>query len=269
MNIVCVGDCGIDHYVSSDERRVGGITANFALQARQCFVQEDRIQIVAPLGNDAAADMVRDRLAGNDLECRFTVIPGSTPVQSIELDARGDRRFTAYDEGVLGQFRIEGEDAAYVQCADLVVAPVFEQNRAMFSSLIALSRQGMTAVDFSDFAQHADFDLLDKYIDQIDVGFFGLRADQTEMIESLRLLANTQKVLIVVTLGTDGSRAFHGGSSFRCAAHPVRNVVDTTGAGDAFAAGFLSHYCRTADIDAALSSGAEVAAAVVQKHGAT
>ncbi len=267
MNIVCVGDCGIDHYVSSGERRVGGITANFALQARQCFAHEDRIQIVAPLGDDTAAKMVRDRLDGNDIECRFTVRSGNTPVQSIEIDARGERQFTAYDEGVLKQFRIEGEDADYVHCADLVVAPVFEQNRAMFSSLMAVSRQGMTAVDFSDFAQHADFELLNKYIDQIDVGFFGLHSDQAEVIESLRLLADTQRLLIIVTLGEDGSMAFHGGSSFQCAAHPVQNVVDTTGAGDAFAAGFLSHYCRTSDIGAALSSGAEVAAAVVQKHG--
>lgn len=269
MNIVCVGDCGIDHYVLSDERRVGGITANFALQARRCFARTDRIQIVAPLGDDAAAVMVRDRLDGNDIECRFTVMSGNTPVQSIEIDASGERQFTAYDEGVLKQFLIEGEDAAYVHCADLVVAPAFVQNRAMFSSLMAVSRQGMTAVDFSDFAQHADFDFLNKYIDQLDVGFFGLHSDQAEVIESLRLLADTQRVLIVVTLGKDGSMAFHGGSSFRCAAHPVQNVVDTTGAGDAFAAGFLSHYCRTSDIGAALSSGAEVAATMVQKHGTT
>ncbi|NOX68151.1 MAG: hypothetical protein GXP15_03120, partial [Gammaproteobacteria bacterium] len=128
MNIVCVGDCGIDHYVSSDERRVGGITANFALQARTCFAHEDRLQLIAPLGDDAAADQVRKRLEGHDIECRFTIISGNTPVQSIEIDTNGERRFVAYDEGVLRQFRIEGEDVAYVQCADLIVAPVFEQN---------------------------------------------------------------------------------------------------------------------------------------------
>lgn len=268
MNIVCVGDCGIDHYVSSDERRVGGITANFALHARQCFTREDRIQIIAPLGDDAAAEMVRDRLDGNDIECRFTVMSGNTPVQSIEIDANGERQFTAYDEGVLRQFRVEGEDAAYVHCADLVVAPAFEQNQAMFSTLMSVRRQGMTAVDFSDFAQHADFDLLDKYIGQIDVGFFGLHSDQSEIIESLRSLAGTQRALIIVTLGKDGSMAFHGRDFFQCAACPVQDVVDTTGAGDAFAAGFLSHYCLTSDINAGLSSGASVAAAVVQKNGA-
>ncbi len=268
MNIVCVGDCGIDHYVLADERRVGGITTNFALQARRCFAHDDRLQVIAPLGNDAAAELVRNRFAGNDIECRFTVMSGNTPVQSIEIDSRGERQFTAYDAGVLKQFRIKGEDAAYIRCADLVVSPVFEQNRKMFSSLMAVERQGMTAIDFSDFAQHADFALLNRYSGQIDVGFFGLHAGQTDIMESLRLIADTERILIVVTLGEHGSKAYHNGSVFERIAQPVQNVVDTTGAGDAFAAGFLSNYCRSSDIDAALSTGAALAASVVQKYGA-
>ncbi|NOX69100.1 MAG: hypothetical protein GXP15_07930, partial [Gammaproteobacteria bacterium] len=169
--------------------------------------------------------------------------------------------------GVLRQFRIEGEDVAYVQCADLIVAPVFEQNHDMFSSLMAVKRQGMTAIDFADFGQQANFDLLNRYVRQVEVGFFGLRADQTEIMESLRELAGTERILIVVTLGNDGSRAFHNGRVFECAAQPVEDVVDTTGAGDAFAAGFLSDYCRSSSIDTALLAGAEIAATVVQRHG--
>ena len=268
MNVVCVGDCGVDHYVGPDERLPGGIAANFALQARQCFAAEDNIQIVAPLGDDAAARIVRDRLGESDIQCHFTVLAGSTPVQFIELDSSGERQFAGYEEGVLRRFRIAEDDAACIEKADLVVAPVFEQNRDMFASLMAVTRRGMTAVDFADFAEHADFGLLRKYIGQIDVAFFGLSPDQAATIESLRLLSGEQEMLIVVTLGANGSRAFHGGNIFECAAWPVQQVVDTTGAGDAFAAGFLATYCRTNDINAALSTGAEVAARVVQRYGA-
>lgn len=267
MNIVCIGDCGIDHYLATDERRVGGISANFALLARRCFAHEDRLQLIAPLGDDTAADQVRGRLEGHDIECRFTVIPGKTPVQAIVVDANGERQFVGYDEGVLREFRLEGENAAYIQCADLVVAPVFEQNRQMFSSLMAVNRQGMTVVDFADFGQQADFDLLNSYVSQIDVGFFGLDAGQTAIIDSLRTLAGAERILIVVTLGEAGGRAFHNGRVFECAAQPVQDVVDTTGAGDAFAAGFLSNYCRSSNIDTALMAGAEIAATIVQRYG--
>jgi len=268
VNVVCIGDCGIDHYIDSSERRVGGISANFALRARQCFSPLDRIQLIAPLGDDADADAVRERFADSGIEDRFTVIPGATPIQSIEIDSDGERHFVGYAEGVLDRFRIEGEDAAYVRCADLVVAPVFAQNREMFASVMKAERQGMTAVDFADFSQHPDFDYLHQYIDQIDLGFFGLSAAQEDTIESLRLLSAKHHALLIVTLGANGSLALRDGHMLECAAQPVRQVIDTTGAGDAFAAGFLGHYCQSSDIDSALKAAAVVAAQAVQQHGA-
>ncbi len=268
MNVVCVGDCGIDHYVDSNQRRVGGISANFALRARQCFSPDDRIQLIAPLGDDADAGIVRQRFTDSNIEDRFTVIPGATPIQSIEIDSDGERRFVGYAEGVLAQFRVAGEDAAYIHCADLVVAPVFTQNREMFASLMNVKRQGMTVVDFADFAQHPDFDYLNQYVDQFGLGFFGLSAAQKSTIESLRLMSAKHRALLIVTLGADGSLALRDGDVLKCAAQPVPQVVDTTGAGDAFAAGFLGHYCRTSDVSASLEAAAGIAAQVVQQHGA-
>jgi 2-dehydro-3-deoxygluconokinase len=53
------------------------------------------------------------------------------------------------------------------------------------------------------------------------------------------------------------------------AAQPVAQLVDSSGAGDAFAAGFLARYFIDADnLAAAAQSGHHLAAAVVQQHGA-
>lgn len=268
MNIICSGDCGVDHYVRGGQRRAGGITANFALQARSCFEATDIIRLVAPLGNDDDASIVERRFLNSGIECHFEVLAGTTPVQHIDVDESGERRFVGYEEGVLKSFRITEKHAALIADSDLLVAPVFEQNRDMFASIMSASAAGIIAADFSDFAEHPDFDFLNQYAKQIKVAFFGLRSNQGEIIESLRLLAAKHKLLIVVTLGADGSRAFDSHDSYEIAAVPVKSVVDTTGAGDAFAAGFLSRYCRTANIEAALSFGATVAARVVQQPGA-
>lgn len=267
MNVVCVGDCGIDRYRPSGDCRPGGITLNFAIEARACFAGDHQVAIIAPLGNDAAADIVRQRLQDSGIATCFPLLDGGTPVQHIEIDAAGERHFVRYDEGVLRDFRIDGDLVSRIREADLLVTPVFEQNRAMFESVMAVRPRGLTAVDFSDFADHQDLALVRRLAEGIDVGFFGLRADQAGVIDSLREIARASNMLAVVTLGADGSRAFRDDEHFACPAAPVPKVVDTTGAGDAFAAGFLSEYCRSKDVDTSLARGAARAAEAVQRPG--
>jgi fructoselysine 6-kinase len=267
MHIVCVGDCGIDHYLPANETRVGGISANFALQAKQCLGSDDSLRLIAPLGDDDAGHRVRQRFEGSGIDCDFIPMRGRTPVQHIRIDASGERHFVGYEEGVLSDCRIGRTRATALLRADLIVAPVFRQNRCMFESLLDVARRGLMAVDFADFREHPEPALIDGYIPDIDIGFFGLRADDEALIDMLRERAVDHDVLIVVTLGADGSLAFRGGDSFRCDAEPVDSVIDTTGAGDAFAAGFLCRYQRSGDIGRSLAAGATLAAAALQHLG--
>jgi ribokinase len=71
----------------------------------------------------------------------------------------------------------------------------------------------------------------------------------------------------VVKLGPGGARWSDGSRSIHVPAEPV-DVVDTTGAGDAFAAGFLSARLGGADPRAALEAGCRVAARAVAQVGA-
>jgi ribokinase len=74
---------------------------------------------------------------------------------------------------------------------------------------------------------------------------------------------------VVVTLGAEGALWTDGRSLRRVAATPASgSVLDTTGAGDAFAAGFLAARLSGARPEAALSAGCRLAARAVRTHGA-
>ena len=83
------------------------------------------------------------------------------------------------------------------------------------------------------------------------------------------ILAFADKVeTLVVTRSEKGALAIRDGERADVPAEPVREVVDTTGAGDLFAAGFLTGYARGKSLEQSLRVGAIAAAEVIQHYGA-
>ena len=73
---------------------------------------------------------------------------------------------------------------------------------------------------------------------------------------------------VVVTSGPEGAVAIENGERIAIPAAPVNEVVDTTGAGDLFAAGFLAARSKGATLERCLWTGAIAAAEVIQQYGA-
>ena len=73
---------------------------------------------------------------------------------------------------------------------------------------------------------------------------------------------------LVVTRSEDGALATRGGERADVPAEPIAKLVDTTGAGDLFAAGFLLGAARGQSLEQSLRLGAIAAAEVIQHYGA-
>lgn len=73
---------------------------------------------------------------------------------------------------------------------------------------------------------------------------------------------------LVVTRSAQGAYAVSQGEHAQVAAAPVAHVVDTTGAGDLFAAGFLFGHVRGLPLETCLALGAICAAEVISHYGA-
>ena len=74
--------------------------------------------------------------------------------------------------------------------------------------------------------------------------------------------------LIVITRGEKGSIAINKDEVVECDIQKNLKIVDLTGAGDLFAAGFLHGYVNNLSIKASLQKGTEMSARVIQKIGA-
>jgi len=89
-------------------------------------------------------------------------------------------------------------------------------------------------------------------------------SDPASAIESL----GRDVPLVVITRGPEGAVAVQDGKRFEVAAEPVGRVVDTTGAGDVFASGFLAGQVQGRSVEDSLRMGAIAAAEVISHYGA-
>jgi sugar/nucleoside kinase (ribokinase family) len=268
MNVVCVGDCGIDRYVELGVERAGGITFNVAANARRSFPPETKVTIVTAIGDDPEAEVVSRFIAQVDPDALITRLAGATPVQYIAIEQSGEKRFLRYEPGVLTELRIGPRERGIIAESDLLVTTVFARVEGLFDSVMAAPSAGLRAVDFTDLSD-IDDGLVSRYADRFDIGFFGLRADQTSLIDALERIAVARGRLFIVTLGSDGSLAVGGPRRIAARAVKVDRIADTTGAGDSFAAGFLAEYCATRNVQRSLERGAAEAAETIQHLGAT
>ena len=76
------------------------------------------------------------------------------------------------------------------------------------------------------------------------------------------------KKILVITRGAKGSVAIHDNEVSECESEKNLDIIDLTGAGDLFAAGFLHGYINNLNIDESLKKGTEMSSKIIQKIGA-
>ncbi len=148
--------------------------------------------------------------------------------------------------------------------------------RAAMRSAIAMAKNAGRKVAFT----LSDAFVIDRYRDDfnamIDAGDIDILFANELEIRSLTQIddfdaavaAVAPKVpMLVVTHGEDGAIAVSGGVRTSVPAEPVAAVVDTTGAGDLFAAGFLSGQAQGRSVQDSLRMGAICAAEIISHYG--
>ena len=134
------------------------------------------------------------------------------------------------------------------------------------SNKVAMSLSDLFCVD-----RHKPH-FLDLFKNKLDITF----ANEQE-ITSLIDAKNFQEIvsfsqelgnIVVITRGEKGSVAIHGNEITECDSKKNLKIVDLTGAGDLFAAGFLHGFINNLTTKESLKKGTEMSAKIIQKIGA-
>jgi sugar/nucleoside kinase (ribokinase family) len=127
------------------------------------------------------------------------------------------------------------------------------------SDIFCISRHG---ADFRDLIAEGKIDILFANENEI------LALCETEDFETAVADIAAKVPVLVVTRSEQGAIAVKDGIRVSAPAEPVDAVVDTTGAGDLFAAGFLHGQATGLSLEQSLKLGAICAAEVISHYGA-
>jgi sugar/nucleoside kinase (ribokinase family) len=125
---------------------------------------------------------------------------------------------------------------------------------------VAISRNKGKPADLWPCLHHTDYFFCNRREAESLTGVMGVE-------EAAHALRARGARTVIVKLGAEGCRAVGPDVDVRVAGLPVR-VVDTTGAGDAFAAGFIAAVLRGEKLEAACAAGNAAGARIVSKLGA-
>jgi fructokinase len=146
----------------------------------------------------------------------------------------------------------------------------------MFKHAINLSKKNKTkiAMSLSDIFcvnRHKE-DFYNLLINDLDIligneNEINELTNQKNLLESVNQLKKINK-LIIITRSDKGSMAIKNNEIVNCDSIKVPKVLDLTGAGDLFAAGFLKEYLNKSEIKKCLITGTILASKIIQKVGA-
>jgi ribokinase len=194
-----------------------------------------RARFIGKRARDPAGRLVRDELVRRGVEVAGPEVEAGTGTV-VSVATPDGKRTMLSDRGVSPELAPDELDEAWLDGCECLHVPVYSLARGPLreTTLRAVHRAPRVSLDLSAAValEQAGVELVEELLQDVPMSVvFG-----TE--EELQLLGPVRAETVAVKRGARGCLVRTGSGSRELPAEPAE-VVDTTGAGDAFAAGFL------------------------------
>lgn len=274
FNLAIGGKYQVEHFHAG----LGGGAANVAIGVQK---KGYKTAVWGKIGENQFKKLILKHLKDNDITSELCDEEKDyIKISSILLSSKGERTIIHYEtphehiiKSVADLKKVEKTKVLYL--SNLWRVPLEERKQVLSHARshniitimnlgIADCRRPIEQVEF--LLHHTDILIVNthEYAEVVKKPIHEL--DFKKNITDLLPILKTK--IVAITDGKNGSYAYiNGGIIYEPAVH-VSRVFDTTGAGDAFSAGFIAGYLEKENVEHALKLGNKHGAKIVQKIGA-
>lgn len=274
FNLAVGGKYTADHFFSG----LGGGAANVAIGVAR---HKRSAAIIGKIGQNQFKTMILKHLAEHNISNKHcTFKEGYLKISSILLSETGERTIIHYETPHEHVFDNESQlerlkEAKMVYISNLAHVSLEERNHIMSylnKNFIPL----VLNLGVNDCRRPVS--QLESMLSKVSVLILNTH-EFSEMVKIPHQKINFKQdvrnhipqlsdIILVVTDGEKGSYAYFKDEILHVQALKAKRVIDTTGAGDAYTAGFISGYIKNEDVFEAMNMGAKYALRIVEKLGA-
>jgi len=270
MDLVVLGHVAIDHVIFPDKREIilpGGAATAVATSAA---LSGAKVGLVTKVGRDFPKEWLNKLSEILDIK-GVHILDGNTI--HIYMIYHEDGSVDApVDMGVaqkMGETKIPEE---YLNAKIFHISPIPPEEQLKVINRLKGKR---ISLDFNptymeDYKTRKD--LMKEIISRTEIIFPNEREARTitgekDLKKAAKILYEWGANLTIITLGEKGALLYNGEKFMEFEALPISEIVDPTGAGDAFAGGFLAYYVKEKPIEECIKQGLLRAREVLKKKG--
>lgn len=271
MAILCIGEMLIDFIgegfgtidkVKSFKKEAGGCVANVATITSKLG---HKTYLLTTLGKDGFGDFLRNILEKENVDCKYVSQRADTftPLAFVSRDENGDRSFSFYFKNssalnILEEDidKVNLDDIKFIHFASIAIQGLSKNSH---KKLIEKAKEKGILISFDVNLRFNLWENKQEYYDTIKeflqyVDILKISDNELEFVTGKGLIEETINSdfahikHVLYTKGPEGAEVYHNG--LRVVSEiPNVDVVDTTGAGDAFVGAYLSKLSELNSID--------------------